>query len=233
LPEKALAMKILLIEDDTEIAGHVSHALTAAGHDVDSTADGRTGLSRALSGEYAALILDRMLPGLDGLSVTKQLRAHGNETPILLITTMTGIDDRVEGLEGGADDYLVKPFAFAELLARVHAMVRRADISDRAALTKLAIADVQMDLIARTVHRGGEAIDLQAQEFRLLEYLVRNAGRAVTRTMLLENVWKLNFDPRTNIVETHMSRLRAKLTRGQAPELIHTIRGAGYLFRAD
>ena len=226
-------MKILLVEDDTEIAGHVSHALTIAGHDVESTADGRTGLSRAMSGEYAALILDRMLPGLDGLSVTKQLRANGNETPILLITTMTGIDDRVEGLEGGADDYLVKPFAFAELLARVHAMVRRADISDRAALTKLAIADLQMDLIARTVHRGGEAIELQAQEFRLLEYLVRNAGRAVTRTMLLEHVWKLNVDPRTNIVETHLSRLRAKLTRGGGAELIHTIRGTGYLFRAD
>ena len=226
-------MKILLVEDDAEIAGHVSHALTIAGHDVESTADGRTGLSRAMTGEYAALILDRMLPELDGLSLTKQLRAHGNETPILLITTMTGIDDRVEGLEGGADDYLVKPFAFAELLARVHAMVRRADISDRAALTKLAIADLQMDLIARTVHRGGEAIELQAQEFRLLEYLVRNAGRAVTRTMLLEHVWKLNFDPRTNIVETHMSRLRAKLTRGSGAELIQTIRGTGYLFRAD
>jgi two-component system, OmpR family, response regulator len=229
----AMAMKILLVEDDTEIAGHVGHALTAAGHDVESVIDGKTGLSRAMTGEYAALILDRMLPGLDGLSLTKQLRAQGNETPVLLITTMTGIDDRVEGLEGGADDYLVKPFAFAELLARVNALVRRADISDRAAQTKLSIADLQMDLIARTVHRGGEPVDLQAQEFRLLEYLVRNAGRAVTRTMLLEHVWKLNFDPRTNIVETHMSRLRAKLSRGQAPELIHTIRGTGYIFRAD
>ena len=155
------------------------------------------------------------------------------ETPILLLTTMTGIDDRVEGLEGGADDYLVKPFAFAELLARVHAMVRRSEISGHGAVTKLSVRDLQMDLIGRTVHRGGEAIDLQAQEFRLLEYLVRNIGRAVTRTMLLEHVWKLNFDPRTNIVETHMSRLRAKLDRGRDPDLIHTIRGTGYILRAD
>jgi two-component system OmpR family response regulator len=146
---------------------------------------------------------------------------------------MTGIDDRVEGLEGGADDYLVKPFAFAELLARVNAMVRRSEISGRGAVTKLSVRDLQMDLITRTVHRAGHAVELQAQEFRLLEYLVRNAGRAVTRAMLLENVWKLNFDPRTNIVETHMSRLRAKLDRGHHPDLIHTIRGTGYILRAD
>ena len=226
-------MKILLVEDDTEIAGHVSHALAIAGHDVDSAWDGLQGLSRALSGEYAALILDRMLPGLDGLSLMKQLRTKGVETPILLLTTMAGIDDRVAGLEAGADDYLVKPFAFAELVARVNAMTRRADIIGRAAATKLTAADLEMDLIARTVHRAGHAIDLQAQEFRLLEYLMRNAGRAITRTMLLEHVWKLNFDPRTNIVETHMSRLRAKLDRQNAKDLIHTIRGTGYILRAD
>jgi len=226
-------MKILLVEDDTEIAGHVAQALAASGHDVENVSDGRDGLARALSGKYAALILDRMLPGMDGLSVTKTLRAQGVETPILLLTTMTGIDDRVEGLEGGADDYLVKPFAFAELLARVSAMVRRSEASGRGAVTKLSVRDLQMDLIARTVHRAGHAVELQAQEFRLLEYLVRNAGRAVTRAMLLENVWKLNFDPRTNIVETHMSRLRAKLDRGHDPDLIHTIRGTGYILRAD
>ncbi len=226
-------MKILLVEDDREIAGHVSEALGMAGHDVDSAGNGHDGLSRALSGDYAALILDRMLPGLDGLSLMKQLRADGVETPILLLTTMAGIDDRVEGLEAGADDYLVKPFAFAELLARVNAMARRADISGRGAITKLVVADLEMDLIARTVQRGGHIIDLQAQEFRLLEYLMRNAGRAVTRTMLLEHVWKLNFDPRTNIVETHMSRLRAKLDRGSAKDLILTIRGTGYILRAD
>jgi two-component system OmpR family response regulator len=226
-------MKILLVEDDREIAGHVSHALTTAGHEVESAGDGLLGLSRALSGEYAALILDRMLPGLDGLSLMKQLRAKGVETPVLVLTTMAGIDDRVEGLEAGADDYLVKPFAFAELVARVNAMTRRADISGRATPTKLTVADLEMDLIARTVHRAGHAIDLQAQEFRLLEYLMRNAGRTVTRTMLLEHVWKLNFDPRTNIVETHMSRLRAKLDRQNAKDLIHTIRGTGYILRAD
>jgi two-component system OmpR family response regulator len=224
-------MRILVVEDDTEIAGHVTHALAMAGHEVDSEGDGLQGLSRALSGEYAALILDRMLPGLDGLSLMKQLRADGVQTPILLLTTMAGIDDRVAGLEAGADDYLVKPFAFAELLARVNAMARRAEISNRT--TRLCIADLEMDLIGRTVHRAGQAIELQAQEFRLLEYLMRNAGRVVTRAMLLEHVWKLNFDPRTNIVETHMSRLRAKLTRDNAKDLIHTIRGTGYILRVD
>ncbi|HWY63334.1 MAG TPA: response regulator transcription factor [Rhizomicrobium sp.] len=226
-------MKILLVEDDKEIAGHVSHALTSAGHDVDSADDGFEGLSRASSGDYAALILDRMLPRLDGLSLMKQLRADGVKTPILLLTTMAGIDDRVEGLEAGADDYLVKPFAFAELLARVNALGRRSEINGRAAATKLIAADLEMDLIARTVHRAGHAVELQAQEFRLLEYLMRNAGRAVTRAMLLEHVWNLHFDPRTNIVETHMSRLRTKLDRNGAKDLIHTIRGTGYIFRAD
>jgi two-component system, OmpR family, response regulator len=225
-------MKILLVEDDMEIAGHVCHALAIAGHDVDSAGDGLLGLSRATSGEYAALILDRMLPGLDGLSLMKQLRAGGVETPILLLTTMAGIDDRVE-VEAGADDYLVKPFAFAELLARVNAMTRRADITGRAAATKLTVADLEMDLIARTVHRAGLPIELQAQEFRLLEFLMRNIGRVVTRAMLLEKVWDLHFDPRTNIVETHMSRLRGKVDRGFGAELIHTVRGAGYMLRAD
>ena len=225
-------MKILLVEDDTEIAGHACHALSDAGHDVDSADDGLEGLSRALTGKYAALILDRMLPGMDGLSLMKQVRAKGLETPVLFLTTMAGIDDRVKGLEAGADDYLVKPFAFAELVARVNAMTRRADISSRT-VTRLVVADLEMDLIARTVHRAGQALDLQAQEFRLLEYLMRNAGRAVTRTMLLEHVWNLNFDPRTNIVETHMSRLRAKLDRPHGKDLIHTIRGTGYILRAD
>ena len=227
------AMKILLVEDDTEIAAHVVQALAACGHEVESVDNGREGLTRALAGGYAALILDRMLPGLDGLSLTKKLRAEGVETPVLLLTTMTGIDDRVEGLQGGADDYLVKPFAIAELLARVTAMVRRAEVSGRGNVTKLSVRDLQIDLIARTVHRAGKEVEVQAQEFRLLEYLMRNTGRAVTRTMLLEHVWKLNFDPRTNIVETHMSRLRAKLDHGHHPELIHTIRGTGYILRAD
>jgi two-component system OmpR family response regulator len=223
-------MKILLVEDDEEITAHVSLALTTAGHEVETASDGEVGLLQASSGSYAAIILDRMLPKLDGISLMQNLRAQSDETPILLLTTMAGIDDRVAGLEAGADDYLVKPFAFAELLARVNALGRRAEIAGRAG--KLMVADLEMDLIARTVHRGGQPIELQAQEFRLLEYLLRNAGRTVTRAMLLENVWKLNFDPRTNIVETHMSRLRAKISRNQAVELIHTIRGTGYVLRA-
>ena len=226
-------MKILLVEDDTQIADHVAEALGTAGLDVETLGDGNEGLAQARNGNYAALILDRMLPGMDGLTITKNLRAQGVDTPILLLTTMTGIDDRVEGLEGGADDYLVKPFALAELQARVHAMVRRAEASNKNGATKLAARDLTMDLIARTVHRGGKEIVLQAQEFRLLEFMVRHAGRVVTRAMLLENVWKLNFDPRTNIVETHMSRLRSKLAREDAPDLIDTIRGTGYVLRVD
>src|SRR5580704_2804253 len=215
-------MKILLVEDDSETEAHVRHALVHAGHDVDSAADGGSGLSRALSGEYAAIILDRMLPKLDGLSLLKQLRLNDRGTPVLLLTTMSGIGDRVEGLECGADDYLVKPFAFAELLARVNAMTRR---NDRAGVTtKLSVGGLEMDLIARNVTRGGHRVDLQAQEFKLLEYLMRNAGRVVTRAMLLENVWNMHFDPRTKVVETHMSRLRGKVDRGH-PELIHTVRG--------
>jgi two-component system OmpR family response regulator len=225
-------MKILLVEDDLQIVEHVSHALTAAGHDVESVHDGFVGLSRALKGDYAALILDRMLPELDGLSLVRQLRADGKDTPVLFLTTMSGIDDRVQGLEGGADDYLVKPFAFAELLARVQAMTRRSGPS-RGVTTRLAAGDLEIDLIQRSVTRAGKPIELQAQEFKLLEYLTRNAGRIVTRKMLLENVWNLNFDPRTNIVETHMSRLRSKIDRGQTRELIHTIRGTGYILRDD
>jgi two-component system OmpR family response regulator len=222
-------MKILLVEDDSETEAHVRHALVQAGHDVDSAPDGASGLTRALSGEYAAIILDRMLPKLDGLSLLKRLRLNDRGTPVLLLTTMSGIGDRVEGLECGADDYLVKPFAFAELLARVNAMTRR---NDRAGVTtKLSVGGLEMDLIARNVTRGGNRVDLQAQEFKLLEYLMRNAGRVVTRAMLLENVWNMHFDPRTKVVETHMSRLRGKVDRGH-PELIHTVRGTGYILRA-
>jgi two-component system OmpR family response regulator len=222
------ALKILLVEDDAETVEHVTHALSAAGHDVDSVRDGPAGLAQAAAGDYAALILDRMLPGMDGLQIVQRLRSGGLETPVLFLTTMSGIDDRVRGLQGGADDYLVKPFAFAELLARVHAMTRR---GGHGVPTRLTADDLEMDLIQRTVRRGGKPIELQAQEFKLLEYLLRNTGRAVTRAMLLENVWNLHFDPRTNIVETHMSRLRAKVDRGQGKELIRTIRGTGYVLR--
>jgi two-component system, OmpR family, response regulator len=223
-------MKILLIEDDPETADHICHALRAQGHTVEESRDGAEGLALARSGQHAALIVDRMLPGLDGLSLVKRLRAEGSQIPVLFLTTMSGIDDRVAGLNGGGDDYLTKPFALAELVARINAIARRGD--PRQPVT-LHAGDLEMDLIRRIVHRGGKTVELQPQEFKLLEYMVRNAGRVVTRTMLLENVWELHFDPRTNIVETHMSRLRAKMDRGYAAELIHTIRGNGYILRAD
>jgi two-component system, OmpR family, response regulator len=223
-------MKILLIEDDPETADHICHALRAQGHEVEESRDGADGLAAARSGQHAALIVDRMLPSLDGLSLVKKLRAEGSQTPVLFLTTMSGIDDRVAGLNSGGDDYLTKPFALVELMARINAIARRGD--PRQPVT-LHAGDLEMDLIRRTVHRGGKAVDVQPQEFKLLEYMLRNAGRVVTRSMLLENVWELHFDPRTNIVETHMSRLRAKMDRGYATELIHTIRGNGYILRAD
>ena len=233
LPFRCHLLKILLIEDDKETAAHIVYALSGAGHEVVVCHDGAEGLERARAGGHAALIVDRMLPRLDGLSLVRQLRAEGNETPVLFLTTMSGLNDRVEGLQAGGDDYLVKPFAFPELLARVHAIARRGAHSPDSEPVRLRAADLEMDLIRRTVHRGGKFIDLQAQEFRLLEFLMRNMGRIVTRTMLLENVWDMNFDPRTNIVETHISRLRSKVDRGYGAELIHTVRGAGYSLRAD
>jgi len=225
-------MKILLIEDDSETAAHIVYALDGAGHDVTVCHDGLQGLETARAGGHAALIVDRMLPGLDGLSLVRRLRDEANNIPALFLTTMSGLDDRVEGLQAGGDDYLVKPFAFPELLARVHAITRRGG-APSAEPVRLCAADLEIDLIRRSVHRAGKTIDLQAQEFRLLEYLMRNMGRVVTRAMLLENVWDLHFDPRTNIVETHLSRLRGKVDRGFGSELIHTVRGSGYILRAE
>jgi len=224
------AMKILLIEDDREMAADIALTLRANGHDVETSADGRDGAARARSGTHAALIVDRMLPELDGLSLVRGLRAEGIHTPILFLTTMSGIDDRVEGLEGGADDYLTKPFAAPELLARVNAITRRAEVHHES--TALKAAGLEMDLIRRTVTRQGRPVTLQAQEFKLLEYFMRNPDRVITRAMLLEHVWDLHFDPRTNIVETHLSRLRSKLDCRLGGELIRTIRGTGYILRA-
>jgi len=226
-------MKILLIEDDKETSAHIVYALNKEGHEVELSRDGHEGLDKARAGGHAALIVDRMLPGLDGLSLVRQLRAEGHNTPVLFLTTMSGLDDRVEGLQAGGDDYLVKPFAFPELLARILAIARRGLRGEDSEPVRLRAADLEMDLIRRTVQRSGKTIELQAQEFRLLEFLMRNMGRVVTRTMLLEKVWDLHFDPRTNIVETHMSRLRGKVDRGYGTELIHTVRGAGYSLRAD
>jgi len=224
-------LKILLIEDDAATAAHVVKSLRQHGHVVDHAANGRDGLFLAAGETYDVMIVDRMLPGLDGLGIVKTIRGAGVKTPVLILTTLGGIDDRVEGLESGADDYLVKPFAFAELLARVNALARRPPPAERE--TVLRIADLELDLLKRRVTRAGQRIDLQPQEFKLLEYLMRHAGRVVTRTMLLENVWEFHFDPQTTVVETHISRLRRKVDHGQEKPLIHTVRGAGYCLRED
>ena len=223
-------MKMLLIEDDADSGAYIKQGLEEEGHVVDLAANGRDGLFLAAGESYDVMIVDRMLPGLDGLSVVKTIRIAGVKTPVLFLTTMSGVGDRVEGLEAGGDDYLVKPFAFSELLARVNALARRPPISHVETLLK--VADLEMDLISRKVRRAGKEIDLQPREFHLLEYLMRNAGRVVTRTMLLESVWDFHFDPKTNIVETHISRLRSKIDRGFDSELIETVRGSGYFLRA-
>ncbi len=223
-------MKILLTEDDSETAAYLQAGLQQHGHVVDRAADGREGLFMATTGAYDVLIVDRMLPGLDGLSLVKVVRTANIKTPVLFLTTLAGIDDRVTGLDAGGDDYLVKPFAFSELLARVHALGRRPPLSDSP--TVLRVADLELDLRRRTAARGGQRIELQPKEFRLLEYLMRHAGQVVTRTMLLEQVWEFHFDPKTSVVETHISRLRSKIDKGFAAELIHTARGAGYCLRA-
>ncbi|MDN3566655.1 response regulator transcription factor [Paeniroseomonas aquatica] len=224
-------MKILLVEDDPETAGFIRRGLTEAGHVVDHAADGPDGLHLAMGGGgYDVLVVDRMLPRLDGLGLVRALRAAGLRTPVLFLTARTGVGDRVEGLEAGADDYLGKPFAFAELAARLNALARRPPMAAEA--TTLRVADLEMDLLRRVVTRGGRRIELQPREFRLLEYLMRRTGQVVTRTMLLEGVWDFHFDPRTSVVETHVSRLRAKLGGEEAPALIHTMRGAGYVIRA-
>lgn len=220
------AVKILVVEDDGETARYVAQGLREAGHVVDVATDGKEGLFLAASEAYDILIVDRMLPGLDGLAMVKTLRGAGTKTSVLFLTTLGGVSDRVEGLEGGGDDYLVKPFSFAELLARVNALGRRPPLSDQP--TVLRVADLEMDLIRRQVTRAGRRVDLQPREFRLLEYLMRHADQTVTRTMLLEHVWEFHFDPKTSIVETHISRLRTKIGADSDRELIHTVRGAGY-----
>jgi two-component system OmpR family response regulator len=222
-------MKLLLVEDDKDTAAYLKRALVEAGHTADVARSGRDGLLLAAGEAYDVIVLDRMLPELDGLAILRTIRASGVATPVLLLTALGGIDDRVEGLEAGGDDYLVKPFAFAELLARVNALARRPPPQEVQAV--LAVADLVLDRLKRTVTRAGRRIELQPREFQLLEYLMRHADRVVTRTMLLESVWDFHFDPKTNIVETHMSRLRSKVDRGHAAELIHTVRGAGYCLR--
>jgi two-component system OmpR family response regulator len=223
-------VRILVVEDDAETADYLIGGLEEEGYTVTRSGNGRYGLFLAMTENFDLLIVDRMLPELDGLTLVKTLRASRIETRVLFLTTMSGIDDRVMGLNAGGDDYLVKPFAFSELVARVKALSRRP--RGTAVETGFKVADLELDLLKRSVKRGGNEIALQPREFRLLEYLMRHAGQVVTRTMLLDNVWNYHFDPRTNVVESHLSRLRTKIDRGFGPELIHTVRGSGYCLRA-
>ena len=223
-------MRIMVVEDDKRTSDYVRQGLAQAGHVVDVVEDGRDALSHGCRGIFDVIVLDRLLPGLDGLSVVKGLRASGTSTPVLFLTAVNGLDDRVEGLESGGDDYLVKPFAFSELLARINALARRPPA--QAERTKLQILDLELDLVRHTCRRAGVVIDLLPREFALLEYLMRNDGRVVTRTMLLEQVWDFHFDPQTSVVETHISRLRAKIDKPFAHPLLHTIRLTGYSMHA-
>jgi two-component system OmpR family response regulator len=220
-------MKILLIEDDSSVADFIVRGFREAGHNIDHADDGKDGLFLATTESYDVMIVDRMLPGVDGLSIIRTLRASEETTPILILSALGQVDDRVKGLQAGGDDYLVKPFAFSELEARIEALMRRSQ-GAQSAETKLSVGDLKMDLLAREVRRGSELITLQPRDFQLLEYLMRHAGQVVTRTMLLESVWDYHFDPQTNVIDVHISRLRAKIDKGFPQSLIHTVRGAGY-----
>ena len=223
-------MRILLVEDDPSVSDYVARGLTEAGHTCTVLSDGTDGLFQATRESHDVMIVDRMLPGLDGLSLVRALRGAGVRVPVLFLTALGGIDDRVTGLEAGGDDYLTKPFAFAELLARVNALARRPPVQD--IKTVLRVADMELDMMRRQARRGDQAIDLLPKEFSLLEVLMRNAGRVVTRTMLLERVWDFHFDPKTSVVETHISRLRAKIDKPFAVALLHTVKNAGYMLHA-
>lgn len=225
-------MKLLLIEDDKQTAAFILKGLGEMGHSVEHFIDGQEGLKAILSNDYDLILADRRLPSLDGLNIVKRTRGAGIDTPLIFLTTMDGVDDRVEGLDAGGDDYLVKPFAFSELRARIDALARRPQTT-QTHLDHILIGDLRIDLLKRCVFRGSQQILLQPREFRLLEYLARNAGRVSTKTMLLEHVWEFNFDPKTNIIETHVSRLRSKIDNDDGPSLIKTVRGAGYMIDVD
>lgn len=222
-------MRLLLIEDDAEAARYLARGLGESGYEVEVAADGRVGRERALAGDHDLLIADRNLPHVDGLTIVQMLRAAGKTTPVLILSALGSVDDRIEGLRAGGDDYLIKPFAFDELLARIEALLRRGQ--GAAVLTRLKVGDLELDLLSRSVTREGRRIDLTTKEFQLLEYLMRRQGQVVTRSMLLEGVWDLHFDPQTNIIDVHMSRLRAAVDRDFSSQLIHTVRGAGYVLR--
>lgn len=221
-------MKLLLVEDNERVSRFVKKGLTEAGHTVDHADNGRDGMYHAVSMTYDAIIMDRLLPGgIDGLAIVETLRGAGNRVPILILSALDGVDERIRGLKSGGDDYLIKPFAFGELLARLDALLRRAQ--DKTAITSLALADLSVDLLAHKVTRAGRQLALQPREFKLLEYLLRHANQVVTRTMLLENVWDYHFDPQTNVIDVHISKLRQKIDAGFPVQLLRTVRNAGYM----
>jgi len=223
-------MRILIVEDDREAASYIRKGMRESGHVADHAVDGEEGLEMARAAEYDVLVVDRMMPRMDGLTMVETLRQDDDHTPVLILSALGEVDDRVEGLKAGGDDYLVKPYAFAELLARVEALARRRD--PETVRTKLIVGDLEMDLLARTVNRGEEEILLQPREFRLLEFLMKHSGQVVTRTMLLEKVWDYHFDPQTNVIDVHISRLRSKIDKPFPRSLLHTVRGAGYRLQA-
>jgi two-component system OmpR family response regulator len=222
-------MKLLVVEDDRAAAAFLTKGLRESGFSVDHAADGREGLMLATAGKYDAMVIDRMLPGLDGLAIVAALRASENLTPVLILSALDGVDDRVRGLKAGGDDYLTKPYAFSELLARLEALTRRRQAPQAA--TKLKVGDLEIDLLSRAVTRAGQEIELLPREFRLLEVLARHAGHVVTRTMLLELVWDYHFDPQTNVIDVHVSRLRQKIDKGFPKPMLQTVRGAGYCLK--
>ncbi len=222
-------MRVLVIEDDKDTASFLQKSLKESGHTPETAGDGETGLAMARDGGFDVLIVDRMLPRLDGLSLVKQLRAGGDRTPVLFLSALGDVDDRVKGLKAGGDDYLTKPYAYTELVARIEALARRTSPEEQ--VTRYVVGDLVLDRLAHRVTRGGENIPLQPREYRLLEYLMRHAGQVVTRTMLLENVWDYHFDPQTNVIDVHVSRLRSKIDKGFVTPLLHTVRGSGYMIR--
>lgn len=222
-------MRILVIEDDQEVSSYISKGMKEAGHTVDTADNGKDGLFLATTESYDAMIVDRMLPELDGLTIIKTIRGAGNTTPALILSALGEVDDRVKGLRSGGDDYLVKPFAFAELLARIEVLSRRQGNAGSGEKTTLTAGDLELNLLSRKVTRGDKSIDLQSREFQLLEYMLRHKGQVVTRTMLLEHVWDYHFDPQTNVIDVHISRLRGKVDKGFETQIIKTVRGAGYI----
>ena len=228
-----MSRKILIVEDDAAAAAYLAKGLTEAGYAVETSGDGRDGLFLASEGVFDLIVADRMLPGLDGTAMTAAIRAAGIETPVLMLSALASVDHRVDGLKAGADDYLCKPFAFAELIARVEVLLRRSARGGEAQQTRIEVGDLEIDLLARQVTRDGRAIPLGAREFTLLEYLARNAGQVVTRTMMLEKIWNYHFDPGSNVVDVHIGRLRRKLEDGYGSPILHTVRGAGYRLSPD